>query len=305
MKNLYFLLLITCLTNGACGNTEHEEFPIKIPFTEYSLGETICWWKDCDSTNNVIIISSDEELNKYVNCASSSYPAVDFSKQSLLLARGKTINGFRCLDVDFSKETACEYALDVTVHTDRTIVAPPLIVGIVVPKLDSEVLVTLNIQQNTSDDDLKAAELSQENLRQTWVLVAKKQGDVVEKWQRNCFGNKYPITLVLDSIRCLGICNDFNHYQGDYDVRGDSISFSDVLLGGPFVTPTWYRDYFRDLTFNVHNVSVFSHSQDTNNMQLQLTSSSTTLYFINKKWFKKTYFEFNEVHPYESSLYKF
>lgn len=306
MKNLYcyLSLLIAGLTSGACttdnpDNPKQENFPIQVPFTEYSLGET-CWWKNCDSTNSVIVINSDEELSSYMGCEKrDSSLIVDFSELSLVLAKGGAISGLRHLDVDFSKEATNAYALNITAHTEKTIVAPPLLAAILVPKIDREAVVTLNVQQSTSSDSLKEEELSPENLRQAWMLIAKKQGDTVEKWQSLCSGDTYPITLVFDSIRCLGICNDVNHYQGSYDVSEDSISFSEMLLGGPYKIPVWYRDYFQDLAFNVHNVSIFSRRQDADNMQLQLTSQELTLYFINEKWFKKIYFEFDELRPYD------
>ncbi|MDR1227372.1 MAG: hypothetical protein LBK47_10850 [Prevotellaceae bacterium] len=300
MKNLcFFLLAMLCLLGVACttDNPKQENYPIKVPFTEYSLGEASCRWRGCYSTNNVIVINSDEELSNCITCVGNSYPAVDFSEHSLVLARGGAINGLRCLDVDFSKEAANEYTLNVTAHTDKTIVAPLLCMAILAPKINRKAAVTIAVQQSASDDDLNAEELSQENLRQTWVLVAKKQGDTVEKWQMGCFGDTYPATLTfVDSINISGM-HDINWYSGKYDKSLDTISFSDVFSTGVLVSNWWFPHYIDYLTLYTHNVSVFSHCRYADYMQLQLTNQMDTLYFINRKWFEETYFEFDELHP--------
>ena len=86
------------------GKTDGLEYPIDVPFTEYSLEETMCnWlsltqeeWEDLNSEPQVIIINSDSELKNYLSCAfgESSYPEVNFSRQTLLLARGMISRGY-------------------------------------------------------------------------------------------------------------------------------------------------------------------------------------------------------------------
>ncbi len=87
---LQFAVLLLALVGSVCACDEKNE-PVEIPFTEYSLdGTLLCEWTNLDYDNKVIIINSNEELENYVNCMDgSNYPEVDFSKYTLLLARGK------------------------------------------------------------------------------------------------------------------------------------------------------------------------------------------------------------------------
>jgi len=70
-----------------------EKYPKDISFTEYSLDETLCQWANLPYNSKVIIINSKDELKKYLEGNISDLPAIDFSKQSLLLASGKTEKG--------------------------------------------------------------------------------------------------------------------------------------------------------------------------------------------------------------------
>jgi len=94
-----------CIMGGEAGETCSElnivrkeliwetNYPIEIPVTEYSLAETSCQWKrvsnGINDTSNIMIINSNEELENYIECSGeSSYPEIDFSKYTLLLAQG-------------------------------------------------------------------------------------------------------------------------------------------------------------------------------------------------------------------------
>jgi len=84
-------------TTSSGGKTDELEYPIDVPFKEYSLEETSCRWVDISDEEwenlnyepQVIIINSDSELEKYVTCWESGYPEINFSRQTLLLARGR------------------------------------------------------------------------------------------------------------------------------------------------------------------------------------------------------------------------
>jgi len=66
-----------------------DDYPIDIPFEEYSLGEN-CEWTNLAYDYTVIIINSDEELKQYV--IGSDYPEIDFFEKTLLLANGKAVS---------------------------------------------------------------------------------------------------------------------------------------------------------------------------------------------------------------------
>ena len=96
LKLTAFLLVLTGIAascNPECPPDCPDEYPKNISFTEYSLLETSCQWQNLPYDEKVIIINSSEELEKYISCAGGDYPAIDFSKHSLLLASGKTDYG--------------------------------------------------------------------------------------------------------------------------------------------------------------------------------------------------------------------
>ena len=79
--------------NGEQVYCYNEKYPIEIPFTEYSLSGTSCQWKPLPYPypyrDTVIVINSEEELEKYIECiGESDYPVIDFSTQTLLFAHG-------------------------------------------------------------------------------------------------------------------------------------------------------------------------------------------------------------------------
>jgi hypothetical protein len=70
----------------------NENYPVEIPFEDYSLAGISCQWttlNDNDEVNDeAVVINGNEELNQYVACTGNNYPAIDFSKYTLLLAHG-------------------------------------------------------------------------------------------------------------------------------------------------------------------------------------------------------------------------
>ena len=132
--------------NGVQIYCHNENFPIEIPFTEYLLTETSCKWTNFES-NKVIIINSDEKIRDYIVCADDDYSKIDFTKYSLLLAKGGATSGIRYIDIDFFKEETNKYTLNVNIHTDMTAVAPGWLISIVVPKINNKATITLNAQQ--------------------------------------------------------------------------------------------------------------------------------------------------------------
>ena len=123
-----------------------QDYPIEIPFTEYSLTEILCQWTNFES-NEVIIINNDEKMRDYIVCTGDDYSKIDFSEHSLLLARGWATSGIRYLNINFFKEAANEYTLNVSIHTNMTGVAPTWLISIITPKIDNETSITLNVQQ--------------------------------------------------------------------------------------------------------------------------------------------------------------
>jgi len=70
-------------------------YPIDIPYTEYSLEGTQCYWHPYPSgySNKMyffVQIRNNEELEKHIQCREGTFPEIDFSKYTLLLVRGET-----------------------------------------------------------------------------------------------------------------------------------------------------------------------------------------------------------------------
>jgi len=120
---------------GDPGGGEEPEYPIEIAFEEYSL-ET-CQWTNLAYDDKVMLINSDEELERYIACTGDSYPAVDFSEYTLLLASGKT-NGI-VSDVavkDLQQLSASEYELNIEITQSVFAIVEEWTVALIVEKVN-------------------------------------------------------------------------------------------------------------------------------------------------------------------------
>jgi len=84
------LLLVLVGIASSCNPEPEKEYPIELSFTKYSLPETSCQWINLSYDEKVLIINSKAELEKYISCTEGTYPAIDFAKNTLLIASGKT-----------------------------------------------------------------------------------------------------------------------------------------------------------------------------------------------------------------------
>ena len=138
------------------------EAPIEeIPFTEYSLAETPCKWKGIPSSNpypyrdTIVVINSNEDLEKYLcerntpswgNCVSpcSDYPAIDFSKYTLLFAQGMEGSGdVFSFNRNLRKLSEQSYAMTVDLKVGAASVVTNWQVPIIVSKLNDECIIDL------------------------------------------------------------------------------------------------------------------------------------------------------------------
>jgi hypothetical protein len=153
LKFTALLLILTGLAtscNPECPDCpDPEVYPKEISFTEYSLEGTSCQWKNLPYNDKVMIINSSEELEKYISCNGGSYPAIDFSKHSLLLASGKT-------DRDIDEITATKlkqfspntYKLKVEIALKFTTIYGQFYqygMALLVEKINEESIVELNV----------------------------------------------------------------------------------------------------------------------------------------------------------------
>jgi hypothetical protein len=130
-------------------NGDEPDYPIEIPFEEYSLEGTSCGWTGFDP-NTVIVVNSDEELYDYIECTGGSYPEIDFADKTLLLVRGGATNGIVSIAKHFIQTAANAYSFNIDIILDETDVAQGWIVAILIPKMIDEAVVELNVNFNSS-----------------------------------------------------------------------------------------------------------------------------------------------------------
>jgi len=148
LKLTAFLLLLTGLAsscNTECPPDCPDEYPKNISFTEYTLLETSCQWQNLPYDEKVIIINSSEELEKYISCTEGGYPAVDFSKHSLLLTSGKLNNGIASIAAKKLQQLSSnKYELSIEAEVYSSILHK-WISAILVDKLSEENYVELKV----------------------------------------------------------------------------------------------------------------------------------------------------------------
>ena len=130
--------------NGNYNTVEVKTMSELIPFTEYSLYETGCWWTNYEQ-NKVIIINSEEELDKHIACSGSdTYPEIDFSKHTLLFASGSTSYGVSNVSGKVYYISG-KYVLNVEVLLNDTTAISNWKIALLIDKLDAKSKVELNI----------------------------------------------------------------------------------------------------------------------------------------------------------------
>jgi len=122
---------------------EEPTYPIEIPFEEYSLEGTSCQWTNLAYDNTVIVIDSDEKMNRYIACTGSDYPEIDFETQTLLLASGKTEKGISEITVNSLQQlSADKYELNMELLLNDETITEEWAVALIIEKV-SESMVEL------------------------------------------------------------------------------------------------------------------------------------------------------------------
>jgi hypothetical protein len=136
-------------SGGKEGEVEEPEYPIDIPFTEYSLEGTSCQWINFDYHETVIIINSYEELGEFISCTEDTYPEIDFAKWTLLLAFGLTPSSpTKVVEKQLQQIANNEYLLSLDIRMSMFDLSGVWFVQIKVPKLSQDAIVMLNIDIN-------------------------------------------------------------------------------------------------------------------------------------------------------------
>ena len=134
------LVVASLFSAYSCNKTENTlpNYPVKIPFTEYSLAGTFCQWTNLNYDDKIIVINSNKKLASYINCLEGNYPEIDFSKHTLLLASGTTPNGIVEISNRLLQLSANEYKLDIKILLNEAEVIGKWITVLIVNKLNEE-----------------------------------------------------------------------------------------------------------------------------------------------------------------------
>ena len=124
-----------------------QDYPVEIPFTEYSLAGTSCQWNNLDYDDKLIVVNSNEVLKSYISCSDGNYLEIDFSKHTLLLASGTTPNGIVEISNRLLQLSGNKYKMDIEVFLNITEMEGQWITALIINKLseesDIELVITL------------------------------------------------------------------------------------------------------------------------------------------------------------------
>jgi hypothetical protein len=130
----------------ACTEKEQESENTPVEFTEYSLAETGCQWTNLEYEGILSIINSQVDFERYFDCAAGVCPEIDFSKHTLLLASGQSMNGIGKIETVLLKNTSKKYILKVTVHMGITANVENWAVSIITPKISDKPEIKFDIE---------------------------------------------------------------------------------------------------------------------------------------------------------------
>jgi hypothetical protein len=120
-------------------------YPVDIPFTEFSLEGIQCEWANLAYDGKVIIINNKEEMEKYIN-SSCRLSEIDFSKYTLLVANGSVNSGLiKTALKDLQQLSPSDYQLAVEIIVFESIVSENWAKALLVEKLSDESNVELHI----------------------------------------------------------------------------------------------------------------------------------------------------------------
>ncbi|MCL2435070.1 MAG: hypothetical protein FWD09_02880 [Lentimicrobiaceae bacterium] len=149
---LLLLVGIASSCNPDCPPDCPDEYPKNISFTEYSLLETSCQWQNLPYDEKVIIINSSEELEKYISCTEGDYPAIDFSKHSLLLTSGSVNNSVAEIIVKSLKQVSFQKCiLNIELDLKYKDDTESWCMALMVEKLNDESSIKLNVVLKTPE----------------------------------------------------------------------------------------------------------------------------------------------------------
>ena len=129
-------ILIVAAIYVGCAKSNLEE-----PFQTISYQ-----WKGLDYNNKVILINSNEELEKYIDSVDADRPVVDFSKHSLLLASGQANANVIKMHTTLIKKLNNNYTLKVEITLGVYNTMDNWDIGIITPNIPKKANINLDVQ---------------------------------------------------------------------------------------------------------------------------------------------------------------
>ena len=132
-------------------------FPVEVSYDEYSLNQTPCYLLDfqgpCDN-EELIIINSMEDLRNYANCPGGTVlPEIDFSVNTLLLARGVECNLAVLEDKSLQKLSPKRYVMNVNLKIYEDDTLTPWLIPIIVNKINEDSTVELIVTRGVYESE--------------------------------------------------------------------------------------------------------------------------------------------------------
>jgi hypothetical protein len=144
LKTSMFAAIFLILAGGLTScEKKTEEFFYEI----YSLDFPNCYWEHHDIYNEVTIINNIKELEKHIDCRQGHFfPAIDFRRNTLLLAQGITIRGAGRIEISLLQNCILEYTLKATVFLGASSTVAPWTVGVLTYKIPNSATINLEVE---------------------------------------------------------------------------------------------------------------------------------------------------------------
>jgi hypothetical protein len=250
LLNLTAFLLILAGVFSACKKPDDTkiDYPINVPFTEYALHETSCQWKNLPYDEKVILINSNEVLENYLSFTEKSYPAIDFSKKSLLLISGKTTAGIDKISKTITQLSAEHFKLDLEIELAAT-PAEEWGVALVTSKIDDKSFVESHV---TYKESIYPIDIPFEKLECncSWMIDQKSDTLLIinslEELEANAICSDSAYLEIDFSKYTVWVVNGVSpNYYSFFDVEIQQISSKkykldiDIIQDGPCTPSPW------------------------------------------------------------------
>ena len=144
------LLKVPKLLENATVNLSIDNYPKETPFIDCSSDYDNCrCLSSVFSQHDCIVLNSNEELENHIECWQGTYPEVDFSEYTLLLARGAaTSSPIINIEKQLKQISKNEYSFDVSIKIGIAAAPEAWSIILKIPKLPENAIVKLNLKYN-------------------------------------------------------------------------------------------------------------------------------------------------------------